>query len=256
MRKVLQFRISLVDTIPEIWRRIQISDQCTFWDLHVALQDSMGWEDCHLHQFILYAPKNKVKEAPIYIGIPDDEDILDNAGIHTLAGWDIKVSEYLSTYNPFGYIYDFGDSWEHYIEFEGIYTQVESFYEISSAITQSVIAILEKLKFKHKPGEIVNCVLDNAKYQKSLVIQEYIAANPNIKLHYLPAYSPNLNLIERLWKFMHKHVTNNCYYEHFETFRYSLLSFLRNIDGFKDDLKSLLTFKFQKLNYSIANFVK
>lgn len=122
--------------------------------------------------------------------------------------------------------------------------------------SQSVIAILEKLKFKHKPREIINCVLDNAKYQKSLVIQEYIAANPNIKLHYLPAYSPNLNLIERLWKFMHKHVTNNCYYERFEHFRYSLLLFLRNIDEFKNDLKNLLTFKFQKLNYTVANFVK
>lgn len=122
--------------------------------------------------------------------------------------------------------------------------------------SQSVIAVLEKLKFKHPPGTIINCILDNAKYQKSLVIQDYIANNPNIKLHYLPAYSPNLNLIERLWKFMHKHVTNNCYYEHFETFKYSVLAFLRNIDQFKNELKDLLTFKFQKLNYSLANFVK
>ncbi len=130
------------------------------------------------------------------------------------------------------------------------------FIEDTSINSQSVIAILEKLKFKHKHGAIINCVLDNAKYQKSFVVQEYIARNPNIKLHYLPAYSPNLNLIERLWKFMHKHVTNNAYYEHFEVFRYSLLSFLRNIDEFKNDLKSLLTFKFQKLNYRVANFVK
>jgi transposase len=122
--------------------------------------------------------------------------------------------------------------------------------------SQSVIAILEKLKFSHQPATIINCVLDNAKYQKSFIVQEYIANNPNIKLHYLPAYSPNLNLIERLWKFMHKHVTNNSYYQHFENFRYSILSFLRNIDDFKDDLKTLITFKFQKLNYDIANFVK
>jgi transposase len=122
--------------------------------------------------------------------------------------------------------------------------------------SQSVIAILEKLKFSHRPGTIINCVLDNAKYQKSFIVQEYITNNPNIKLHYLPAYSPNLNLIERLWKFMHKHVTNNCYYEYFENFRYSILSFLRNIADFKDDLKTLITFKFQKLNYDIANFVK
>lgn len=131
-----------------------------------------------------------------------------------------------------------------------------TFIEDQTINSQSVIRMLEKLKFKHPPGTKINCVLDNAKYQKSAVIQEYIATNPNFKLYYLPAYSPNLNLIERVWKFMHKHVTNNCYYEHFEAFRYSLLLFLRNIDNFKEDLKTLLTFKFQKLDYSLSNFVK
>lgn len=122
--------------------------------------------------------------------------------------------------------------------------------------SQSVIAMLEQLKFKHPPGAIINCVLDNAKYQKSSVIQQYQVYNRNIKLHYLPAYSPNLNLIERVWKFMHEHVTNNEYYQHFDNFRYSIISFLKNIDQYKDGLKSLLTFKFQKLNYKVPNFAK
>ncbi|MEN9945895.1 MAG: hypothetical protein RLZZ293_281, partial [Pseudomonadota bacterium] len=51
-------------------------------------------------------------------------------------------------------------------------------------------------------------------------------------------------------------VTNNCYYEHFDNFRYSILSFLNNIGDFKSELQSLLTFEFQKLNYNLANFVK
>ena len=122
--------------------------------------------------------------------------------------------------------------------------------------SQSVIAMLERLKFKHPPGVSINCVLDNAKYQKSSVIQEYLFYNRNINLHYLPAYSPNLNLIERVWKFMHEHVTNNEYYQHFDNFRYSIVAFLRNLDQYKDELKTLLTFKFQKLNYKVANFVK
>lgn len=50
-RSVLQFKITLQDIEPAIWRRIQISDLCSFWDLHVAIQDSMGWLDCHLHHF-------------------------------------------------------------------------------------------------------------------------------------------------------------------------------------------------------------
>ena len=91
--------------------------------------------------------------------------------------------------------------------------------------SQSVIAMFEKIKFKHPPKTIINFVLDNAKYQKSIIIQEYIKMNPNFKLHYLPAYSPNLNVIERMWKFMHKHVTNNWFYERYEDFRYHILSF-------------------------------
>ena len=126
--------------------------------------------------------------------------------------------------------------------------------EDSTINSQTVVAMLEKLKFKHAPGTLINCILDNAKYQKSSVIQEYISNNLNIKLHYLPAYSPNLNLIERLWKFMHKHVTNNQYYERYENFKYSILSFLKNIDNYKDELNTLLTFKFQKLNYNLAKF--
>ena len=51
-------------------------------------------------------------------------------------------------------------------------------------------------------------------------------------------------------------LTNNCFYEYFEDFRYSILSFLKNIDNYKEDLKTLLTFMFQKLDYSTTNFVK
>ncbi|MCD6135752.1 plasmid pRiA4b ORF-3 family protein, partial [Candidatus Bipolaricaulota bacterium] len=40
---ILQIRISLVDIVPPIWRRIQIPSTYSFWDLHVAIQDAMGW---------------------------------------------------------------------------------------------------------------------------------------------------------------------------------------------------------------------
>lgn len=48
---VFQFKITLQEIKPSIWRRIQILDKCTFWDLHVAIQDAMGWTDSHLHEF-------------------------------------------------------------------------------------------------------------------------------------------------------------------------------------------------------------
>ena len=118
MSKVLQFKISLVDSEPEIWRRIQISNRCTFWDLHVAIQDSMGWEDYHLHQFSVYYSNNT---KPIFIGIPDDDHLLEDAEIDLQPGWEIKVSDCLSLNKTFGYEYDFGNWWEHLIEFEGEY---------------------------------------------------------------------------------------------------------------------------------------
>lgn len=123
MNKVLQFKISLISIKPKIWRRIQISDKCTFWDLHVAIQDSMGWEDYHLHQFIVYDSDDKSKKHPIFIGIPDEDGLLEDIGITMIAGWEMKVCDYLSSNKTFSYRYDFGDEWEHFIEFEGEYSK-------------------------------------------------------------------------------------------------------------------------------------
>ncbi len=58
--KVFQFKVELEDTNPVIWRRFQIKDEpdLKFWDLHVAIQDVMGWEDKHLHRFRITNPEN------------------------------------------------------------------------------------------------------------------------------------------------------------------------------------------------------
>jgi hypothetical protein len=117
-RGVLQFKISLKGISPPIWRRIQISDLSTFWALHVAIQDSMGWSDSHLHDFITTNPKTG---APEHIGIP--EEVYGEMGedYDTLASWDIKIKDYFSDHrSSMIYLYDFGDDWEHLIEFEGI----------------------------------------------------------------------------------------------------------------------------------------
>ena len=71
---VYQFKITLGDILPAIWRRIQVPMNYSFWDLHVALQDSMGWLDYHLHMFRFRKPH---KRAAVEIGIPGDEmDVL------------------------------------------------------------------------------------------------------------------------------------------------------------------------------------
>ena len=67
-------------------------------------------------------------------------------------------------------------------------------------------------------GLPITLVLDNARYQKCAVVQA-LAASLGIELLYLPSYSPNLNLIERLWRFVRKQSLDSTYYEKFEDFR-------------------------------------
>ena len=113
-RPVLQFKITLREIESPIWRRIQLSDLCSFWDLHVAIQDVMGWTDSHLHEFTVYNPVTTERE---HIGIPHSED-----GLYTvLEGWRLNVRDYvaLPSNHIVFYLYDFGDNWEHLIEFEG-----------------------------------------------------------------------------------------------------------------------------------------
>jgi hypothetical protein len=50
---VHQFLVVLSGTDPLVWRRIQVPERYSFWDLHVAIQDAMGWLDYHLHEFRL-----------------------------------------------------------------------------------------------------------------------------------------------------------------------------------------------------------
>lgn len=113
---VYQFKISLENIKPLIWRRIQVPETYTFWDLHVAIQDSMGWLDYHLHQFDLINPQIRRKEG---IGIPDEDGELD-----ILPGWEFPISSYFSLENKKAdYLYDFGDGWEHMIVLEKILPQ-------------------------------------------------------------------------------------------------------------------------------------
>ena len=111
---IFQFKITLKDINPSIWRRIQVPSKYSFWDLHVAIQDSMTWFDCHLHAFRMKRPHGrKILE----IGIPSD----DFDDIECLPGWDEYIADYfIKPGKTAEYEYDFGDSWHHEILFEGL----------------------------------------------------------------------------------------------------------------------------------------
>ena len=111
---IYQFKIELAEIEPTIWRVIQVPSKYTFWDLHVAIQDAMGWLDYHLHVFRMKMPH---KKSYTEIGIPH-EDFDDDK---ILPGWQIFIADYFTEPGKSAiYDYDFGDSWSHYVLLEGI----------------------------------------------------------------------------------------------------------------------------------------
>lgn len=92
----------------------------------------------------------------------------------------------------------------------------------------------------------ITLFLDNARYQKCALVQT-LAASLNIELCYLPAYSPNLNLIERVWKFVKKQSLYSKYYTDFAAFKTAIETCLREMPTtHKAALDSLLTLRFQR----------
>lgn len=112
-----QFLIVLSGTNPLVWRRIQVPRRYSFWDLHVAIQDAMGWLDYHLHEFRLL---DALEQNVVSIGIPSDDDQPDRP---VLAGWDVSLSKFFDRRAwhapPATYAYDFGDDWQHVLTYEG-----------------------------------------------------------------------------------------------------------------------------------------
>ncbi len=108
----MRFRVSLRHIQPEIWRVIEVPDTYSFWDLHVAIQDSMGWLDYHLHQFNMRQGRSR---ATVAIGIPDE--FRDD----TIPGWEANLSDWFKEVGDTAeYEYDFGDGWEHEVQLTAI----------------------------------------------------------------------------------------------------------------------------------------
>lgn len=104
-------------------------------------------------------------------------------------------------------------------------------------------AFLEEVKIQYCEAKTICIILDNAKYQRSYAVQQK-ASFLNIDLVYLPPYSPNLNLIERLWRYFKKKVMKNQYYDNYASFENAVEAFFKTFDNKIDDMKTLLNFKF------------
>jgi transposase len=109
---------------------------------------------------------------------------------------------------------------------------------------ESVCQLLQQLADLHL-GVPISLVLDNARYQKCALVMT-TAAQLHIELCFLPAYSPNLNLIERLWKFVKKQCLYSHYYADFTTFKAAIVDCLSQTHStHKVALDSLLSLRFQ-----------
>ncbi|MCY4644976.1 MAG: IS630 family transposase [Bacteriovoracales bacterium] len=103
----------------------------------------------------------------------------------------------------------------------------------------AICDLLSAIRRGNPSEDKIYVILDGAAYNRSRRTKEF-AWSIGVKLIYLPPYSPNLNLIERLWKFMKKKVTANRYYEEFDDFKKSLTTFFRTIRKYHPELESLL----------------
>ena len=108
---------------------------------------------------------------------------------------------------------------------------------------RSMCDLLRAIRLRHPKARRICLIMDNAPYNKSNRLRD-LAKELGIKILYLPPYSPNLNPIERLWKFMKKRVMANRYYPDIETFQRELMLFLRGIRKHKSELSTLITDNF------------
>jgi transposase len=110
--------------------------------------------------------------------------------------------------------------------------------------SSSVVELLSKLALLHPEGT-VKIILDNAAYQRCYWGRAF-ASVAGIQLVFLPSYSPNLNLIERYWKFVKKKSLYNHFYSNFENFYAAIDDCIKNEnEKYAKELKSLMTLKFQ-----------
>jgi hypothetical protein len=106
---IYQIKVTLTGSKPPIWRRIQVRSDITLAKLHDIIQAVMGWDDYHLHQFIV---------GGLYFGVPDPDygDWVDMRDEQKMRLNQITTSQGFK----FAYEYDFGDSWEHTLLVEKI----------------------------------------------------------------------------------------------------------------------------------------
>lgn len=121
--------------------------------------------------------------------------------------------------------------------------------ECESVNAQSTVELLREIGRRSPKRAKAIVICDNARYYSSSVVKKYLKRATRVELRFLPAYSPNLNSIERLWRFMKKTVCHNRYHATLGGFRGALLEFFAWLgDKYRDQLKTLITTNFHVID--------
>lgn len=128
-----------------------------------------------------------------------------------------------------------------------------SFCFSDSVNAQSTIEVLAGLLSRHEEEDRIYVFCDNAAYYRSKMVQGWLKENEQVKLMFLPPYSPNLNPIERLWKFFKKKTMYNKYYEKFSEFTTAVKGFFAGLSKHSDELETAVTDNFRIFGWKIES---
>ena len=131
-------------------------------------------------------------------------------------------------------------------------------HEDKTLNAEATIRFFQKIEKAYPNKTIVHVFCDNAPYYRNKTVKQYLETS-KISLHFLPPYSPNLNPIERLWKWLKERVIYNTYYEDFEEFRDAIFGFfdilstadMKSVLG--QSLKSRVRDKFRSIQTPLIN---
>jgi len=116
-----------------------------------------------------------------------------------------------------------------------------------------MISLFETLMARHPTASAINLVLDNASYNRSAAIREWLAREGcPIRLIHLPPYAPNLNLIERFWRVLKKLAIWNEYYPTYANFKSAIDRFFENLGSCRVVLATLITANFRFIGVAIT----
>jgi len=137
--------------------------------------------------------------------------------------------------------------------FNAISKEVITYCNTTFITADTIVEFLKELRLYYGQSPI-KIVLDNARYQHCDLVQQ-AAQKFGISLLFLPSYSPNLNIIERLWRFTREKILNGEYYDSPQNFHHAILNFFSTINQkYKNEITKRLSLKFQFFDKSNVQF--